>query len=225
MIRVMFVCMIIAVICLSSINHVSAHEHWLDADDYYVAVGDTVVLSLCSGHEFPTRAMVLKERVIHITEVLKPDGVSEKLSLTSGQKCWQASFCGHKAGTYLFRFTLKQPQLKEPKYQAKAIIIVGGVDNPERYQFGQWLEIVPEKKISVLTTGDQLPLYVLFNGARVAARLTVIPEQGRSFYLTTTGTRCASLPLKRAGRYLITSRYQGQECSLIVLFPDRGSEN
>lgn len=216
---------IIAVLICSYARIVSAHEHWVDTENFYPVVGKELKIFICSGHSFPESSIVLKNRVLHDTEVIKPDRTTESYETAEDGKQRSAELTFDSQGTYIVGFALKQPQMKEPMYWAKAIIVAGGRDdNEDLYSVGKGLEIVPGGKISALKKGDKLPLVVLYNDIQVVARLSILPEKGKSVTLSTTSERSASLTLPQEGRYLITSSYKGRSCSLTLAVRKAGAQ-
>ena len=193
----------------------SAHEHWLDCDNYYPAVGARTKLRLCSGHAFPKSDLVLKQHVLYRTIVVKPEGetISYKTIEYDQHRLAEADF--DTAGVHIVMFELKKPQMEKPLYYAKSIIVVGGKNDKEQlYSITKGLEIVPGKTLTSLALEDELPLIVLYDGQRVNARISIIPEKGKSTTLTTTSERPAQFKISSSGRHLLTSCYKGKSCSL-----------
>ena len=194
---------------------VFAHEHWIDMTNVYPAAGETQKVFICSGHSFPESSIVLKDRVLHDAEIIKPDGTTERFETAEDTKRRSAEFSLNSNGTHIVGFALKQPQMKEPMYWVRAISVVGGTNDNERlYSTGKGLEIVPGSKVSSLKQGDKLPLVVLYNGKQIDTRLSILPEEGKSMTLSTTSKRPASLDVSEEGRYLVTTSYKGKSCSL-----------
>ena len=191
-----------------------AHEHWLDVEDYYPAAGAKLSISVCSGHSFPESSTVLKERVLRGTRVVSPEGKESAYQASEDGKKRKAQIDAGNAGVYLVLFELGPPQMKEPMYQAKAIVVAGDADDEDGYKVGRNLEIVPLARVSAKANGDTLPLALVFNGERVAGRITVEPAKGRSVTLSTTRERAAELKLVGGGRHLATASHKGKGCSL-----------
>lgn len=216
---------IIAVLICSYARIVSAHEHWVDTETFYPVVGKERKIFICSGHGFPESSIVLKDRVLHNTEITKPDRTTASYEAVEDGKRRSGNFTFDSPGTYVVGFTLKQPQMKEPMFRAKSIVVAGGRDDNEKlYSLGKGLEIVPGSKISTIRKGDKLPLTVLYDGVRVNAFLSILPEQGKSLSLGTTSERAASLSISKAGRYLVTTSYRGKSCSLTFAVQKAGIE-
>ena len=204
---------------------VSAHEHWIDADDFYPAAGETGKVFICSGHSFPKSNMTLKDRVLRSAEIIKPDARKTPLKTIEdgGQRSGEVVF--ETNGVHIITFELKQPQMKEAMHWAKSIIIADGNDDDARYSVGQGLEIVPGIRISTLRKGDKAPLIVRYNGEQVKARVMILPERGNSVSLSTTEQRPASLSLSHDGRYLVSANYKGKSCSLTFVVRQSGDED
>jgi len=203
----------------------SAHEHWIDCDNYYPAVGDKTKLRICSGHDFPKSDIVLKEHVLYRTIVVKPEGetISYKTIEYDQHRLAETNF--DTAGVHIVMFELKKPQMKEPLYYAKSIIVVGGKNDKEQlYSIKNSLEIVPGKTLTSIAMGDELPLIVLYEGKQVNARISIMPENGKSTTLNTTSDRQAQLKISSSGRFLLTAGYKGKSCSLTFAVRNTGTE-
>jgi uncharacterized GH25 family protein len=203
-----------------------AHEHWVDVSDFNPPEGTKQSVFLCSGHAFPKSETVLKDRVLHETKIIKPDGTTEEFETVEKGKRRVTEFLFESQGTYVMGFALKQPQSKEPLYWARAICVAGttGGDREKLYSSGKGLEILPLSKVSALKKGDQLPLVITFDGARVDGRLSVLPEKGKSVTLSTTAKRPAALKISATGRYLVTTAYKGKGCSLTFAVKETGPD-
>lgn len=201
-----------------------AHEHWVDVEDYYPAAGKSVKVHVCSGHAFPESSTVLKERVLRGTRVIAPGGKASDYQASEAGKKRTARIELGEAGVHLVLFELGPPQMKEPMYQAKAIVIAGDGDDEAKYAVGHGLEIVPMDKLSGLSKGGKLSLAVLYNGTRIAARITIEPEQGKSSVLSTTAKRAAEFKVPGEGRYLVTTSHKGKTCSLTFAVGGEGGK-
>lgn len=205
------------------VGRVSAHEHWLDIGNFQPAAGEKARILICSGHTFPKSTIILRDRLLHSMEVIRPDGKAVAYQPTAEKTCWAAEFSLESAGAYIITFSLKKPQLKEPLYWAKAILIVGaGEDNENLYTVGKGLEIVPGRKLSELKKGETMPLTVFYNGSPVDASLSILPEAGKIMFLSTSSDRPAVLKIAREGRYLVTASYGGKGCALTFAVPKAG---
>ncbi|MCK5850177.1 MAG: DUF4198 domain-containing protein [Kiritimatiellae bacterium] len=193
----------------------SAHEHWVDMNQFYPAVDETNRISICSGHSFPKSATLLGKRLLHDLRIFLPDNKSTVFKTTSQDQRWVSDLAIKTAGTVIVSFSLKKPQIEDPFYRATAIVICGNADNNESsYSTGKGLEIVPTGKLSQARKTGALPLTLLLNGKRVSARLTILPEHGKSTILSTTEKRPAELKINKNSRYLVTTSYKGKGCSL-----------
>lgn len=191
-----------------------AHEHWIDLESFYPVKGEKTKIFICSGHYFPKSSFALSERLLH-TQVIKPDKeiIVYKTMEEKNRRVGEVVF--ESTGTYIIRFFLKKPQLKEPLCWANSIAIVEAEnDDTTFYSLGDGLEIVPQKKISGLRKGDRLPLILLYNGKQVSSTLSISPEVGKSYFMRTEKGRPALIKIKHEGRYLIRANYKGKGCSL-----------
>jgi len=193
----------------------SAHEHWVDLETFYPAIGETNRISICSGHSFPKNSILLRKSLLHNLKVFLPDGKATAFKTTSQDKRWITDFVFKTEGVVIVSFSLKKPQIEEPLYRATAIVICGNTDKDKAsYSTGKGLEIVPTGKLSQAKKTGTLQLILLSNGKRVSARLTILPEHGKNTILSTTEKRPAELKITKGGRYLVTTSYKGKGCSL-----------
>ena len=92
-------------------------------------------------------------------------------------------------------------------------IIISEEDTGD-YITGKGLEIIPQQKVSIIRSGDRVPLILLYNGERVEGNLNINPENGRSFYMRTTRENPAMIKIRKSGNYRATARHNGTSCSL-----------
>jgi hypothetical protein len=205
------VCLIVCLACSAW-----AHEHWVDLEDFHPAAGATSKVFVCSGHGFPKSSTLLKKRLLHDLTARVAGGEAVPYEIRQDGKRWTGEVAFKTAGVSIVSFSLKRPPLKEPLYQARTIVVVGGgKDDETQYGTMPGLIIVPGSQIHELKKGDELPLTVLYNGERVKARLTISPAGGRSSFLRTTTDRAALLKINKGGRYLVTTDYKGKGASLL----------
>ena len=118
-------------------------------------------------------------------------------------------------------FTLKRPQARLPTYEAKAILVVGSQDDESKYARGQGLELVPEKPLSELKPGDELPVSLMLDGKRIANPITAQPEKGKQVFLRCREDQPALVRLTGSGRYLVYANVKGRGCSLVFYVQDK----
>jgi hypothetical protein len=193
-----------------------AHGHWIDLDRFNPAVGEVVSLFVRSGHYFPKSGQKLSEKVIQRVTAKAPDGQTLAVEIAAGKKEWLGTVTPKEGGTYLIAFSLKRPRAPAPNYEGKAILIAGsGSDSPDRYVLGSGLELIPEKPISELKPGDELPVWLALDGVKAEGEVEIVPENGKSTTARTSPEQPASVKLRTAGRYLLTASVKGRGCSLV----------
>jgi len=194
----------------------SAHEHWIDSESFYPGVGDTVTVHVCSGHYFPRSSFCLKDNVLAGVTVRSADSPAADVKTTEEAKQRTGVLAFRPAGVHMICFSLKRPRARAPSHEGKALLVVGeGEDAPASYVVGSGLELVPEKPVSSLAAGDELPLTVRMDGVRIAATLSVCAEAGGTSSYRTTPDRPAGVRVARPGRYLVTAGHMGRGCSLV----------
>jgi len=193
-----------------------AHEHWIDADRFFPGVGETVNVHLRSGHYFPRSSFAIKDAVLHeiVLRTLAKDTFPIETSL--GEREREGTVSVKSDGVHLATFCLKRPRAKEPNYEGKTIIVVGGKDGgPGAYTLGHGLELILGRTVSGLRPGDELPVTVSLDGVPVAASLAVTPENGRRAFVIAETDRPGVIKLQTSGRYLVTASIAGRGCSLV----------
>ncbi len=206
---------------LTAASPARSHEHWLDVGGPLAAVGDTVSVTLSSGHYFPDAVMAIKGKVLQPVEILSPDGEVRTIEFVSQEKMRMGSVVIESEGLHVLRFTLKRPRAKEPSYEGKTFLIAGdGGDDPEAYVLGHGLEIVPSGPLSGIAVGGEFSVTVLLDGTRVSAELQVMPEEGKTSYLRAAEDEPAVVRASKIGRLLIVASFDGRGCSLILHVPD-----
>jgi len=191
-----------------------AHENWITVDNFYPNPGDTITVTLSGGHHFPENDVLVKESLIYKPEVIFPDGSVETLSLTADKNRWIARLPISQSGVYLVKSALKRPQMDTPLFYGKAIVISGSKDNPEGYGTGAPVDIVPIHPVSSLSPGENLTLTLLKNHQADSGTITLMPEEGKNNYLTTTKNQPAEYKLRNSGSCLATVSSGGINCSV-----------
>jgi hypothetical protein len=158
--------------------------------------------------------------VIDGLRVLRGDNDPIVLESVAGEKVRRAGLAAGQAGVSLIHLTLKRPRAKQPSFEAKAILITGAgdslfKDDPGAYRTGKGLELIPQAAISSLHPGDKLPIVLAMDGEPVAGTLEIVPEAGKSSFLNATAASAAMVPIRKAGRYLVTAHVSGRGCSLV----------
>jgi hypothetical protein len=193
-----------------------AHEHWIDVESFYPVPGETVEVHIASGHYFPKSAHVLKDDVIDGLRVFRSGADPVLLESTAGDDVRRASLAVSKAGVHIVHLTLKRPRAKQPSFEAKAIIIVGAsADNPEQYATGAGLELIPQAALSGLSQDAKLPIVLALDGEPIGGSLEIVPENGKSAFLSTSAASPAMIPIRTAGKYLVAAHAGGRGCSLV----------
>ena len=212
----------LVLVCVSSAQ---AHQHWIDTDNFYPSPGDTDRVYVRSGHYFPKAALKPAQNVLRGVVVRAPDGQTIPLTVEAGEKQWLGSLLPQAQGVYLVTFSLGPARAPQPKYEAKAILVVGtGGDSADSYALGTGLELIPGRAISELKPGDELPVSLALDGVPVAGELEVIPADGRSVVTKVSADQPALLSLRKAGRYLVTASIKGRGCSLVFYVREPGTK-
>ncbi len=193
----------------------SAHEHWIDAETFYIDPSQEVDIRLCSGHHFPKSAFVLQDRVVSSVALRHPSGKETAIVTHEVEKHRVGTVSPTGPGPHLLSFALKRPRAAEPNYEGKAILVAGNDNTVDAYTTGRGLELVPQQVISGLRPGDVLPIVLCLDGQRVAGSLSASLAGGRTSLLSTGAERPAQLKLSGAGRYLVTASHEGRGCSLV----------
>ena len=206
-----------ALLCLCA-STAPAHEHWIDVDNFYPDTGTSVCVRLCSGHYFPKSSFALKDKVLEGVTVRGPDGKAVAVTTAEEEKQRTGILALASKSVHVVSFSLRRPRAKEPSYEGKALLVVGSKeDDTSRYALETGLELIPEKPVSELTPGDELPVSLRLNGQPLSGSLSVSAEGGKTSSLRTEPDRPASIKLRKAGRYLVTASHEGRGCSLVFM--------
>jgi uncharacterized GH25 family protein len=200
--------------CLLWSTTVYAHEDWITASQYFPAVGTEVQLFLGNGHRFPQSESAPSTEWVTGIEVTAPSGRQTVLPvhLDAASHQLRSSLRIQEAGTYVLSYTVQRPKMKEPLLLGRTVLIAGA--DSGKYTKGRSLEIAPLAQLSSLRSGDTLALALLLNGERLAGSLTITPEGGRPYNMSTTVERPALITLSSIGQYLITTNRRGQYANL-----------
>jgi hypothetical protein len=193
-----------------------AHEHWIDVESFCPDPGETVEVNIASGHYFPKSAHVLKDEVIDGLRVFRSGADPVLLESTVRDDVRRASLAVSKAGVHIIHLTLKRPRAKQPSFEAKAIIIAGAsADDPKKYATGKGLELIPQAALSGLNPDAKLPIVLAMDGEPIGGSLEIVPENGKSAFLSTSAASPAMIPVRTVGKYLVTAHAGGRGCSLV----------
>lgn len=166
----------------------AAHNLWLNPDNHYPKVGDTVEIGIGWGHKYPASRVdqaVNEGTVQHIT-ALDPDGktaslkkVSETLyNLKIEKKGVYIVVANTKPGVFTTttegrkwadRKGVENP-IKCTSYEimASSVIVAGGGDKGLSGKTGMSLEFIPGASPAGLKKGDSFKAQVLFKGKPLA---------------------------------------------------------
>ncbi|MEW6557867.1 MAG: DUF4198 domain-containing protein [Elusimicrobiota bacterium] len=191
------------------------HEHWIDLENFRPSIRETTKVFACSGHNFPKSDVILSERVFNGFKVITPEN-KEKLYKTKPDKNLNvivSEVFFEEEGTYIILFSLQRQPLKNPIYTAKSLVTVGQ-GNELKYFLKCGLEIVPEKEVSQLKLGEELPIKIFYDGKPVSLTASISINGKKNFFLRTNKDGQLILKIKSSGKYLITTSYKGIGSSL-----------
>ncbi|MBA7495464.1 hypothetical protein ES702_06051 [subsurface metagenome] len=209
--KLSLVWMFVFLLCSSAVSH----EHWIDLEEFYPLPGEKTIVSICSGHYFPKSSVILADRLLHDMRIISPDKKEYTYETRDEKNRRVAEVVLKSAGIHLISFSLKKPPVKEPLYFAKSIVLVGELtEDKVSYTLGCLIEIVPEKDISRLKKGEELPLRLLYKGKPATSTFSISLDGKENFFLRTNKDGLALLKVTTLGRYLITAHYKGKGCSL-----------
>ncbi len=204
-----------AIILLGTMT--TAHEHWMDLSQFHAAKNSEVTITIASGHRFPESKMALNDVIINQCDVIKGKG-STPFTTRAKEKKRTGRFEFKEDGVFLVETNLKRPQVKEPLYYARAIILVGeqtGTHKDEIYKTGKGLEIVPLGNLETMKANDTLRLAVYYKGERVKRTCSFSTANGKQFFLTPKTDGTVELKIgKKEKKYLVTTSHKGIGCSL-----------
>ena len=169
-----------------------AHNVWINVENHFPKVGDTVDIVIGWGHTYPKDRLdqEMKPGNLAYIRVLAPDGAEVKPERVS-ETAYKLKVS--KQGAYLVTAGIKKGVFtKTPKgrewsdkkgvknpisctsfsIDAKSFIIAGDGDQNLQAVTGQELEVIPLSNPALLKAGGALPVKVLFRGA-AAPGLTV----------------------------------------------------
>jgi hypothetical protein len=201
----------------------SAHEHWVDVASFYPAVGETVDVYVRSGHHFPQSEQVLEDKVVEGLRVWDGGESPRTIATVAHDKFRAGKLIVEHEGVHVLDLTLKRPRAKEPSFEAKTIVVVNRLkDDPARYGLGEGLELTPGEPVSSVAAGDTLSVRLTLDGEPLAGSLQVVPEKGRTRFIRTEPGKPALIPLRTAGRYLVTAQVGGRGASLVFDVLEKG---
>jgi len=206
-----FICVIFAI---QFLIYGYGHNHWFMLDNISPQPGETVQLTINSGHHFPEGTFALPENFLVRQMVISPSGQSD-FQTQVAEKQRHASFEFKEPGIYLFQFDVKKPQMKKIKYSGRMWIATRGIVEAHSLKLGKGLEIVPQELLFSLKPGEDLAIQVLNNDQPVKAACTVFFPDGTQVLLQMNPGEATNFKLKSPGSYLLISHYNGAGSSLV----------
>lgn len=192
------------------------HEHWIDLKTFYPEVGETLEVYVSSGHYFPKSEHALKDDVIDRLRLLRSGADPVFLESAARKDSRLATLAASHEGVHIVHLRLKRPRAKQPNFEAKAIFVTdASKDDPKEYAVGEGLEMIPQTAISLLSPGGKLSILLVLDGEPIAGSLEIVPEKGKSAFLSTSPDSPAIIPIRTAGKYLVTAHAGGRGCSLV----------
>ncbi len=203
-IRMLMTCCYVAAFVLIG-STVMAHNVWINVDNHYPAVGETVEIGLGWGHKYPVSRVdqEMKPGNLAYIQAIDPDG--KKVVPTTVSET-QYKLTVEKEGAYLVTAGIKpgvftkttegrkwcdKREVENPisctsySIEAKTVIMAGGQNKNLGGKTGQELEIIPLSDLIKIRTGDNLSLMVLFRdkpapGVSVNAAYAGYTEENKS---------------------------------------------
>jgi len=169
--------MITRLVCLLLIcGSVSAHDFWVQPDDYHAEPGISVPITLQVGHGPSRQRSQLPLRRITRFAAVAPDGTSVDLhdSVDLGAATEDGNLTFPAPGTYVVVLETDNRArtldgAESYSRHSKALVQVGSSASAQATQpLGMTLEIVPEVNPYSLPAAGRLPVHVLFEGRPVA---------------------------------------------------------
>jgi len=168
--------MITRLVCLLLISgSVSAHDFWVQPDDYHAEPGVSVPITLQVGHGPSRQRSQLPLRRITRFAAVAPDGTSIDLhdSFDLGAATEDGNLTFPAPGTYAVVLETDNRArtldgAESYSRHSKALIQVGSLQSARATQpLGLTLEIVPDVNPYSLPAAGRLPVHVLFEGKPV----------------------------------------------------------
>lgn len=174
-----------------------AHDLWLNVDNYFPGVGETVEIEIGFGHKFPVDETIKEDMLKQVTAVT-PAGDAITLE-KSRDNTYRLPI--REKGTYLvkaeanpgfFSKTTKGYQMQNKiglehviqcvnyDMRAKAFLFAGGKEEDISRQSDPVMEIIPLRGIKKLKKGDELPAKVFYRGNPVAGAMVYATYAGFS---------------------------------------------
>jgi hypothetical protein len=186
-----------------------AHEHWLETNNMQPSPGDTIEITLNSGHYYPKSNLAIADKLIH-SQVVYCGQESEHFSTQVKGKRREGTFTINEDGEHLFEIELQRPQLKEPSYICR--LLLGNPDKMVRENHG--LEIIPVKD----PDSSAWRFYLFFNGQPVKGTCSMFLSEGRHVYYKSEPGKIRPMTIPPSSTVMITANHKGTGCSLVLYF-------
>lgn len=217
--------LIIFILLLLAPSIVTAHEYWLVPTAPVAAVGASLEVDLCAGHQFPRCEAFDFPDTFTAVVVLNPQGKARPVELleTDADGKAQARWAGDAPGRHAFvlQLILNHPRRGEiPLYTARTEVrVLGEVVPHAAPTTGRGLEIFLVEDLGAIENLERLTLQASLDGQPVQTSLQVSPAKGRKYALNTDRDGRVEMRRTHRGPYLIHTSAQGMSGSLYFVLP------
>lgn len=152
------------------ITGLSAHEHWLFCESSQYSVGDSVMISLRSGHSLGESEFLIDTKLIQNAVVIRPDNTQEPIQFIPMGQEHIAAFQALEPGIYSILVNLRKRSKGPSIYLMKIQVQVGSQLNS--------YDPIPTQELEVMKLKTDSTFWVFAGDTPVKAPLSLLAPDG-----------------------------------------------
>lgn len=188
------------------------HEYWILPEKVSLGLNKKTKLFICGGHKFPKSEFVLSDRIFSGIKVLGPE-ILQHCSYKNEHNFKSCEISFSSPGIYTLYFQIYKLPSKIPVYTAKTYVYVENKDLPFLEPETE-LKIVPEDNIFKLRVKDKVRFKIYYKSSPIKTRVTIHPENGKSFHTVSDSSGNIRFDLLYPGWYMVSVTHKGLGYSL-----------
>jgi len=180
-----------ATLGLLLISTLSAHEHWLFTESSQYSIGDSVVISLRSGHSVGESEFLIDTKLIQNAVLIHPDNTQEAIQFVPQRQAHIATFQALESGSYAILVNLRKRSKGPSIYLMKTQVQVGSALNTQHP--------IPSQELEIIKVESDSSFSVFAGDIPVKVPLTLLAPDGSE----------RSLIMDRSGKSRFTPHQRG----------------
>ncbi|MCF7826963.1 MAG: hypothetical protein K9M55_00265 [Candidatus Marinimicrobia bacterium] len=185
-----------------------AHEHWLYTESPSYAIGDSIGVTLRSGHSPGNSEFLIDTQLIQTALIIRPDNTQEPIQLHASGNEHIAYFQTMTPGTYTILVNLRKRNKGPSIYLLKTQVRVGSpeLDSP----------LAPTQELEIMPAGSGTSFSVFASADPVKVPLTLLAPDGSERSLIMDREGISAFTPAQAGFHVLICHFRRQTASYSV---------